>query len=130
MKKLLLTWLFVWLIFTPVSTQAEERTQGKITRLPQLMDCGTTKTIGERIAALGQIPFLKSEASMQIPTPRGQDVKILFGEVMIFMNTKNSSYSMVFKLPDDIRKKGVDLCVFGAGHKLLPAVPPNVQTVH
>lgn len=129
MKKLLLTWLFVWLIFTPVSTQAEEHTQGKITRLPQLMDCGTIKTIGQRIAALGQIPFLKSEASMQVPSNQGRDVKILFGEVMIFMNTENSTYSMVFKLPDDIRKKGIDLCVFGAGHQLSPATVPNVQTV-
>ena len=130
MKKLLLTWLFVWFIFTTVSTQAEEHTQDKIFRLPQLMDCGSTKTIGKRISALGQLPFLQSEASMQVPDPKGGDPKILFGEVMIFMNTENSSYSMVFKLPNEIRRKGIDLCVFGAGHKMTPAMVPSVRTVY
>ena len=126
MKKLLLMWLFVWFLIPTVSTQAEEQ----ITRLPQLMDCGSVATIGKRLSALGQMPFLQSDASMQIPA-KDQPPKIIFGEVMIFMNQDTNAYSMVFKLPDAIRAKGgPDLCIFGVGHKLRPVMSQSaIKTV-
>tara|TARA_B100000424_G_scaffold223059_1_gene182463 strand:+ start:353 stop:745 length:393 start_codon:yes stop_codon:yes gene_type:complete len=129
MKKLLTMWLFVWFLFT-ISTQAEELVQIQLKRLPQLMDCGTVSEIGQRIAAQGQIPFLQADGSMQVPN-KGADPNIIFGEIMIFMNQQNSSYSMVFKLPTNIQAKGGPaLCIFGVGHKLRPAMTqPQVETV-
>lgn len=127
MRKLLLTWLFVWFLIPTVSSQAEEQ----ITRLPQLMDCGSVATIGKRLSAIGQMPFLQSDASMQIPA-KNQVPRIIFGEVMIFMNQDTNAYSMVFKLPDDLRAKGgPDLCIFGVGHKLRPAMSkPAIRTAY
>lgn len=131
MKKLLSLWFFVWFLFT-ITTQAEERTQTQIqiTRLPQLMDCGSVTTIGQRIAALGQTPFLQSQASIQVPQTNKIDPNIIFGEVMIFFNKDTTTYSMVFKLPDAMRQKGnIDLCIFGVGNKLRPAMTlPQVET--
>ena len=127
MRKLLLTWLFVWFLIPTVSSQAEEQ----ITRLPQLMDCGSVATIGKRLSAMGQMPFLQSDASMQIHA-KNQVPRIIFGEVMIFMNQDTNAYSMVFKLPDELRAKGgPDLCIFGVGHKLRPAMSqPAVETIY
>jgi len=126
MKKLLIMWLFVWFLIPTVSSQAEEQ----ITRLPQLMDCGSVATIGKRLSAMGQMPFLQSDASMQIPAK--QVPKIIFGEVMIFMNQDTNAYSMVFKLPDALRAKGgPDLCIFGVGHKLRPVMSqPAIETIY
>ena len=131
MKKLLIMWLFVWFLFI-ISTQAEEytQTQPTITRLPQLMDCGSVQTIGQRIAAMGQIPFLQSQSSMQVPR-KDRDPSIIFGEVMIFVNKDTTTYSMVFKLPDAMRQKGnIDLCIFNVGNELRPAMTqPKIETV-
>ena len=119
-------WLFVWFLIPTVSSQAEEQ----ITRLPQLMDCGSVATIGKRLSAMGQMPFLQSDASMQIPAKPVP--KIIFGEVMIFMNQDTNAYSMVFKLPDALRAKGgPDLCIFGVGHKLRPVMShPAIETTY
>ena len=99
MKKLLIMWLFVWFLIPTVSSQAEEQ----ITRLPQLMDCGSVATIGKRLSAMGQMPFLQSDASMQIPAKPVP--KIIFGEVMIFMNQGDANMIPLWNCREILEKK-------------------------
>lgn len=124
------------ILLTTVSLHAEEPSTQKpqlvvppqlqLHKMPMAMDCGTLPAIMAKLAPYQEIPFIHSNKSiMQVPMdPKGQlPPRVVTGETAMFMNPNTGSYSIVFKLPDEMLSNpmGIAACIIGSGQNLKPA---------
>ena len=124
------------ILLTTVSLHAEEPStqqpqrvvppQLQLHKMPMAMDCGTLPAIMAKLAPYQEIPFIHSNKSiMQVPMDaKGQlPPKVVTGETAMFMNPQTGSYSIVFKLPDEMlpNPMGIAACIIGSGTNLKPA---------
>lgn len=106
------------------STQVQLQQQ-LMQKMPMVMDCGTMETIQLKLAQYNEIPFTVSDKSV-MEIPMGNDPQLPFqlivGKTAIFINPQTGSYSIVFKLPDEMKHPmGLSACIIGAGAEMKPA---------